>query len=395
AWSCLSENYKTKYRMKENILKKNFDILDVIPSQKKRKISDNLYSYPQYPTQSYNLIKFIFSCTVPISIVNNNKFRQFCISVGFIPLNSETIRNTIINAYNRTNKLIQTKIIETAKFVALTLDTHSHSYIGITCHWITNDFKLIDVILDVMNFSGDDATELVEKFQLILSKFGLAHENIVSITNDNYNVKVLLTQIKIKIISCLTNILRISIESGLSCINDILNKSKKLIEILSNDTNYQKLRDIQQQIDQNIKQLLDVIDVKEDWNSIYHANCWLIGLQLPIQYLYRTLNNNILGISIEDEILKENLLSDDELDICRELDTILNLFYELIEMLKVSKYPALSFVTSEIENIKQYLSNYQPKNDVIQHLKDNILDNIKKNSGLPSTLGLYGSFFDP
>ncbi|CAG8484068.1 22814_t:CDS:2 [Racocetra persica] len=64
-------------------------------------------------------------------------------------------------------------------------------------------------------------------------------------------------------------------------------------------------------------------------------------------------------------------------------------------MLKVSKYPALSFMTPAIENIKQYLSNYQPKNDVIQHLKDNILDNIKKNFGLPSTLGLYRSFFDP
>ncbi|CAG8484086.1 22815_t:CDS:2 [Racocetra persica] len=210
AWSCLFENYKTKYKMKKNILKKNFDIIDVIPSQKKKKISDNLYSYPQYPTQ-----------------------------IGFIPPNSETIRNTIINASNRTNKQIQTKIIETAEF-------------------------LIDVVLDVMNFSGDDATELVKKFQLILSKFGLTHKNIISITNDNYDVKVLLTQIKIEIIPYLTNILQINVKSGLSCINDILDKSKKLIEVLSNNTNHQKLRDIQQQIDQNIKQPLDVIDVKED-----------------------------------------------------------------------------------------------------------------------------------
>ncbi|CAG8523152.1 12734_t:CDS:2 [Cetraspora pellucida] len=209
AWSCLSKNYKTKYRMKKNILKKIFDILNDSPSQMKKKISDNFYLYPQYPTQSHNLIKLILFCALPILI-------------------------------------------------------------------------LIDVVLDVMNSSGNDATELVKQFQLILSKFGLAHKNIVNITNDNCDVKVLLTQIKIKIILCLTNILRISIELGLSCINDILDKSKKLIEVLINDTNRKKLRNIQQQIDQTIQQLLDVIDVKEDWNSIYHANHQLIKLQLPI-----------------------------------------------------------------------------------------------------------------
>ncbi|CAG8819217.1 22534_t:CDS:1, partial [Racocetra persica] len=98
----------------------------------------------------------------------------------FILHNSKTIRNTIINAYDRTNKLIQNKIIETAEFVALTLDIWSHSYFGVTCYWITYDFKLIEVVLEVINFLG---SELFEKLQL--SKFRLAHENIISITVNN------------------------------------------------------------------------------------------------------------------------------------------------------------------------------------------------------------------
>ncbi|CAG8683267.1 9520_t:CDS:2, partial [Dentiscutata heterogama] len=77
------------------------------------------------------------------------------------------------------------------------------------------------------------------------------------------------------------------------------------------------------------------------------------------------------------------------------LEIILKLFCELTEMLNDSKYPALSFVTPAIENLKQHLSIYQPKNDIIQQIIDNILDNLKKNFGVPSTLGLYGSFFDP
>jgi hypothetical protein len=155
--------------------------------------------------------------------------------------------------------------------------------------------------------------------------------------------------------------------------NNILNKSKKLIEILGNDTNRQNLRDIQQQIDQSIKHPLDVLEVKEDWSSIYHANRRLIILQPSIRYLFSALNNNISGISRDDEKLKENILSDVEFDICRELDIILKLLYELTEMLKGSKYPALSFVTPAIENLKQHLSIYQPKNDVIRQIIDNIL----------------------
>ncbi|CAG8762597.1 28542_t:CDS:2, partial [Racocetra persica] len=163
-------------------------------------------------------------------------------------------------------------------------------------------------------------------------------------------MKTALSQMQIKIILCLANILKISIESELPYANDILNKSKKLIEILDNDTNRQNLRDIQQQIDRNI--------------------------------------------SRNDEKLKENILSDVEFDICRELDIILSLFYELTKMLKGSKYPSLSFMTPAIENLRQRLNIYQLKNDVIRQIINTILDNLKKNFEVPSTLGLYGSFFD-
>ncbi|CAG8484352.1 12527_t:CDS:2, partial [Racocetra persica] len=221
--------------MKVIKIRKNLANLDAFLSQKKRKISNNLNSCPQHLTQSQNLIQIILSCTLPLSIVNNNEFRQFCSSLdsSFMIPNSETIRNTIINAYNQINRLIQNKIIET-----------------------------------------------------------------VDITNNNDNVKTALSQMQIEIILYLANILKISIELELPYAKDILNKSKKLIEILDNNTNHQKLRDIQQQIDRTI------------------------------------------------------------------------------------------------ENLKQHLSIYQPKNDIIQQIIDNILDNLKKNFEVPSTLGLYRSFFD-
>ncbi|CAG8775659.1 6090_t:CDS:2, partial [Racocetra persica] len=228
-------------------------------------------------------------------------------------------------------------------------------------------------------------SELFEKLQSQLYKSKLTNENIISITTNNIDniVKESLSQMQIEIISCFADILQFSIESALSFANDIINKSKNLIKILSNNTNRQKLRNIQQQIDSNIKHPLDVVKVDKDWSSIYCAIHRLIILQPSIRYF-----------SAKNKKLKENMFSDDKFDICRELDIILNLFHELTEMLKGSKYPALSFVTSAIENLKQRLNIYQLKNDVIRQIINNILDIFTKNFGVPSTLGLYGSFFN-
>ncbi|CAG8490147.1 15881_t:CDS:2 [Racocetra persica] len=254
----------------------------------------------------------LLSCTFPLSIVDNNEFRQFCslLDSRFKLPDSDIVRNIFINTYNRTEMLIQKKIIETAKFLAITLDIWTHSY-----------------------------------FESQLYKSKLTYENIISITTNNIDnvVKESLPQMQIEIISCFADILQFSVESALSFANDIINKSKNLIEILSNNTNRQKLRDIY----------------------------------------------------AENEKLKENMFSDNEFDICRELDIILNLFYELTEMLKGSKYPALSFVTPAIENLRQRLNIYQSKNDVIQQIINNILDILTKNFGVSSILGLYGFFFDP
>ncbi|CAG8798922.1 35800_t:CDS:2, partial [Racocetra persica] len=96
-----------------------------------------------------------------------------------------------------------------------------------------------------------------------------------------------------------------------------------------------------------------------------------------------------------DSLDNNVLLSDDEFDICRELVIVLKPFDELSEILKTSKYPASSVIVPAIKTLKQHLKNYQPKNEVIQHVKDAILNNLKKSWDVPETLGLYGSFFEP
>ncbi|CAG8821209.1 13343_t:CDS:1, partial [Racocetra persica] len=188
-------------------------------------------------------------------------------------------------------KHIKNKISEIAEYIALLLNIWStHPFLGITCHWLTYDFNLIEVVLDITKFlEAYVKSEIFEKLHLQLSKFGLTHKNIASITTDKDNLKEGLS--KIETISYSTHILKLSIDLGLSHVNNIILKSKKLICFLSNDSNRQKLKDIQKQLNPSIDELLDVIEDIE--SSCYHDTNCLIALKPYINQLHSdSLDNN-------------------------------------------------------------------------------------------------------
>ena len=62
----------------------------------------------------------------------------------------------IFNAQNWTVGLIKNKLAETAEYMALTLDIWSSraydAYLGITCYWLTSEFELYEVMLDMVDF---------------------------------------------------------------------------------------------------------------------------------------------------------------------------------------------------------------------------------------------------
>ncbi|CAG8482131.1 1244_t:CDS:2 [Cetraspora pellucida] len=100
---------------------------------------------------------------------------------------------------------------------------------------------------------------------------GSVHKNVVIVTiNNKYdNLKTAISQIQIE------------------------TKSKKLINtVIRNDTNRQKLREMQQQLDPSIKQPLDVINIEKDWSSTYHT----IHQLITVLELLNALNEKLRDI---------------------------------------------------------------------------------------------------
>ena len=87
-------------------------------------------------------------------------------------------------------------------------------------------------------------------------------------------------------------------------------------------------------------------------NSTFHIIQHLVLLRPSINHLCSIfLNSTAINIKKKGKKLKDNLLTEEEFDICDELIIILNLFNEITEILGGSKYPTLSVVTFAIEEL--------------------------------------------
>ncbi|CAI2193159.1 19110_t:CDS:2, partial [Funneliformis geosporum] len=364
---CLFEGCKTDYiwlrstsnmighlRSSHYIIKSTKTAKEIFNKSKSEHLPEPLNHVQQsYLTQQ--LIRFILSGTLPLSIVNNEEFKIFCNSLDprFRVPGVNIIKTMIFDAHNWTNNLIKNKIAETAEHVALALDIWSSrvhdAYLGLTCHWLTSEFKLYDIMLDMIDFpESHTATEILIKIQSELVKFGISKENIVGITTDNgSNIKAAITQLEISNISCSAHTLQLSVNLGLSHISSIIAKAKKLINFLSSDKKRRQLKEMQKQLNPDIKELLDVIkDVETRWNSTFHAIQRLIILQPSIKHLRSSFLNN----------------------------TASDIRKEATEILGGSKYSTLDVTIPAIRELEYHLKS------------------IGKS---PLNIGLYGSFLDP
>ncbi|CAG8786871.1 46543_t:CDS:2, partial [Gigaspora margarita] len=257
----------------------------------------------------------------------------------------------------------------TSNTVSLKLDIWSsrahNSYLGITCHWLTDLFELHEIVFEIGELDDHCATDIVE--------------SIFSITTDNgANVKFAIQQMGITNIKCAGHTLQLSINLGLKQVDELISKYKALVSILSKKKKRKQLCEAQLQIALGLKELLDVIkDVDTRWNSIFYFIKHLVHLRPAIMQLYSTLNNHTLReVRRGAETMSSYLPSEEEFELLKELIEILSLFDNTTEFLSGSKYPTLGFITPMLEELARRLRYFTGQNNEAIFVKDTILNNL-------------------
>ncbi|CAG8652875.1 43728_t:CDS:2 [Gigaspora margarita] len=353
---------------------------------------------------AHQVVRYIVSCVQPIHLVEADDFKLLLKSFDSrfkMPCVS-TIKTFIFDSYTLAIKQITDLILGTSDTVSLTFDIWSSrahdSYIGITCHWLTESFELHEIVLEIGELDDHYSSDIIESVSSVLDKFNIDHQKIFSITTDNgANVKSAVQQMGITNVKCAGHTLQLSVNLGLKQVDGLISNCKTLVSILSKEKKRKQLREAQLQISPGLKEPLDVVkDVDTRWNSTFHSIEHLVYLRPAIMQLYSTLNNHTLREARRGaETMRSYLPSEEEFELLKELIIILSPFDEATQFLSGSKYPTLGFMTPMLEELAHRLRHFTGQNDEAIFVRNTILDNLIERWGDPSEIGMCCSFLDP
>src|ERR1044071_3495034 len=145
-------------------------------------------------------------------------------------------------------------IKETCIYASITTDLWTSraktGYIGITCHWLTQDMKLCDILVCVEQISyshtGDNIHNTIQNKLKVL---GLEKKVNIAITDNGSNmVKAIREWDGVDRVACSTHTLQLCVYKGLKQIKPYLNKYSKLNQFFESPKQMERLEDVQREI---------------------------------------------------------------------------------------------------------------------------------------------------
>jgi hypothetical protein len=209
------------------------------------------------------LVHFIIDGEHTFIIVEEEAFRDLLLCVHRLPktedlklYGADSMKRDVMKLYlAKSLELKQILFLLKSKLSFTTdmwTDLKLRGFMGITAHWISEDWKLISITLDFVEVPGSHSAEtLAHEFsQIVFEKFGLK-DKIMCITVDNVecNTKMLktleavhfgenLTELQAQWkaqashIRCFAHIINLAVNAGLSVIEPKIRKLRELIKKL-------------------------------------------------------------------------------------------------------------------------------------------------------------------
>lgn len=286
---------------------------------KKPKLQTNLSSFISRPVslprqQKINnlILNIIVKDLQPFSIINDEGFRELMkeLAPGYtIPSRPTFTYSFLTQKYNETVEKLQ-KMLNNAQFVALTADgwksVANESYIGITAHFITDDWKLYSCLLECFPLEETHTSKnLSSEFRRVVEKWNLVNK-CYSVTTDNAANMVAAVKLCGWIhVPCFAHTLNLIIQNNLKEIETIRNKVKDIVEYFRRSTQANaKLLGTQKQME--CKPLTLKQDVTTRWNSTFFMFQRIIDVQDPLIATMGLLHNPVEPLTECDyETLKQ------------------------------------------------------------------------------------------
>ncbi|XP_057208474.1 E3 SUMO-protein ligase ZBED1-like [Triplophysa rosa] len=251
------------------------------------------------PQQAAALTESILNMMVkdmrPLSMVDGAGFREMVSAFhpGYILPSRTYITSLMEQKYEKTCQKVKETIQEGRSFIALTADIWTslatEAYLGVTCHFITEDWKmktltLATMPLDERHTGANIATWLEE----VVAKFNISVDNIKAVVHDNGSnivaaMKLLAEKHNWVSVRCAGHTLQLIVNSSLkdTSISKALGAARTLVEHFKrSELANTKLKEKQHQMNTPEHKLIQ--DVSTRWNSTYFMVERLLEQRWPI-----------------------------------------------------------------------------------------------------------------
>lgn len=133
------------------------------------------------------LLKFMIDCLMPLSLTDTPSFRDLFPEVLGTTVSSAAVGSKIEEAFNTSREKIKT-ILSNVKYFCITVDLwrdRSYSFIGLTVHWITDDFVKHSAILSCAYIADTSFENVVDHINEVFSVYNLNKDQMVAMMTDN------------------------------------------------------------------------------------------------------------------------------------------------------------------------------------------------------------------
>src|SRR6266542_458379 len=345
------------------------------------------------------VLNFIIEDSQPFYILESKSFKKLLLALHtFFEMPTEEALDKLLDFMFDDGQTFLKNIFEDIEKISLTTDFWTsrgqHDYIGVTAHWISNDYSLKEAFLALKHVPYPYISEVIkDELKKIIINWNISNK-VTFITTDNAASMVKAVRllggefVGIERISCASYTLQLVIEKALTCnvqIQIFILRVKRLVHFFSSPKQLEHLIAAQEQL--NYPKTYRVIkDVKTRWNSSFYSWQRLFLLKRALTFLPSKLKADHVKENTNDgKRLERIMLTEGEWQLMENLVEFLKRFEEITRLLGGSKYVTLSLVYPLIFLLKNYIkdmleiyqkdSNYNENtNEILSD--DNVQDEI-------------------
>src|ERR1044072_219622 len=188
--------------------------------------------------------------------VNGEGFKKMMkkVNAAFNPPCYATLKQDMGFGYKKAIELMKNYIEKTCEYASITTDLWTsrakNGYIGITCHWLTQEMKLCDILVCVNPISYPHTGEHICKtIQDKLKVLGLEKKVIIAVTDNGSNmVKAIGEWNGVEWVPCSAHTLQLCVLKGLRKIKPYLRRFSKLNQFFESPKQTERLEYAQKEI---------------------------------------------------------------------------------------------------------------------------------------------------